>query len=510
MVDISMKGTTYSNKNKKWNVLFFVSIAFFFVIVLTGFVSADSVVSVESTHESLETGEQATISIELTPDVSVKSFEFSIEYNQSLISVSNLSEGSFFNGYNTFSSNGTINTNNGMISGVYSLIMGDGMVSSEGVLYTFTVTAMDTFGDKTSLIRLVDVGITNETSYLSLTIENLSLTINSSYDGPYMSSPMPLDQSTDVSTDLSQLQIYLYHTNGSTFNYSVSTNPDIGSLSGNLSEDSQITVSVSGLDYETVYDWTVFLDDGFTTNTSTFSFTTEDAPQDTDNNGGGSPGGGGGGFLPPAPPTEPEEEDNNFPPERPLPPHGVAYVEPGIKQTYTVSSWDRDEDQLRYQMNWDDGSRNDWSEYVQSNETVTFSKTFGEDATYNLSVRVQDEHGLNSTWSESYMVLVSYANESDIDMEDDGEIVAEVDNETGEASFIINRTKDNSKNMSMVWDFGDGTVLEGDSPKHTYSKPGTYTVSVTVTDEEGNVTLKTYTVTIPEPQQQVDTTLVEE
>ncbi len=510
MVDIMITGTNIVNINNKWKLLLFVSIAFFFFIVLTGLVSADSMINVNSTKESLDAGEQITISIELTPDVFVKSFEFSIAYNQSLISVSNLSEGSFFNGYTTFSSNGTINTNNGMISDVYSLIMGDSMVDSEGVVYTFTVTASETLGDKTTLIQLVNVGITNETNYLPLTIENLSLIINSSYDGPYMSSPSPTDQSTGVSTDLSHLQISLFHTNGSTFNYSITTSPGIGSLSGNLSDDGIVTVSVSELAYESSYDWTVFLDDGFTINTSTFSFTTEDAPQDTDNNGGGSPGGGGGGFLPPAPPIEPEEEENNFPPERPLPPHGVAYVEPGITQTYTVSSWDRDEDQLRYQMNWDDGSRSEWSDYVLSNETVSFTKTFGDRSTYNLSVRAQDEHGLNSSWSEPYLIMVSYVNESDTDPKNDAEIVAEVDNETGEAQFSINKTEIDSKNTSTVWDFGDGTILEGDSLKHTYSKPGTYTVTVTVTDEKGNVTLKTYSVTIREPQQQVDTTLVED
>ena len=506
---MNMKGTTYQNDNKKWKQLVMIIIACFFIVVFTSLVSADSVIRVKSTNQNLDAGEQATITIELTPDASVKSFEFSLAYNQSLLSVSSQAQGSFFDGYNTFSSNGTVNANAGMISDVYSLIMGDSMVNSEGILYTFAVTASEMLGDKTTMIRLVDAGITNETNYLPLTIENLSLTINSSYDGPYMRSPSPADQSTDVSSDLSQLQISLYHTNESTFNYSITTSPGIGGSSGNLSEDGVMIIPVSGLDYETTYDWTVSLDDGFITNTSTFSFTTEDAPSDTDNNNGGSPGGGGGGFLPPAPPTEPEEEDNNHPPERPLPPQGVAYLEPGITQTYTVSSWDLDEDQLRYQMNWDDGSRSEWSDYVLSNETVSFTKTFNEGSTYNLSVRAQDEHGLNSSWSESYMVLISYADEPETD-QDEGEIVAEIDNETGEARFTINKTQDSAKNTSTVWDFGDGTVLKGSSPHHTYSTPGTYTVTVTVTDEEGNVTMKTYSVTIPEPQQQVETALVED
>lgn len=36
--------------------------------------------------------------------------------------------------------------------------------------------------------------------------------------------------------------------------------------------------------------------------------------------------------------------------------------------------------------------------------------------------------------------------------------------------------------LSYMWDFGDGTVLDGQAPTHSYSRPGTYNVTVTVTD----------------------------
>lgn len=39
-----------------------------------------------------------------------------------------------------------------------------------------------------------------------------------------------------------------------------------------------------------------------------------------------------------------------------------------------------------------------------------------------------------------------------------------------------------SRDMSYSWDFGDGTVLDGPTPSHAYARPGTYNVTVTVSD----------------------------
>jgi len=39
--------------------------------------------------------------------------------------------------------------------------------------------------------------------------------------------------------------------------------------------------------------------------------------------------------------------------------------------------------------------------------------------------------------------------------------------------------------VDWTWDFGDGTVLTGPNPAHTYTVPGTYDVSLSVTDANG-------------------------
>jgi hypothetical protein len=46
---------------------------------------------------------------------------------------------------------------------------------------------------------------------------------------------------------------------------------------------------------------------------------------------------------------------------------------------------------------------------------------------------------------------------------------------------------------SYEWDFGDNEMSSDESPTHTYDKSGTYTVTLTVTDDRGNTDTKTRT-----------------
>ncbi len=39
--------------------------------------------------------------------------------------------------------------------------------------------------------------------------------------------------------------------------------------------------------------------------------------------------------------------------------------------------------------------------------------------------------------------------------------------------------------VSYAWDFGDGANTTGEVVSHTYSRPGNYTVTLTVTDDDG-------------------------
>ncbi|MCD5380558.1 PKD domain-containing protein [Candidatus Gracilibacteria bacterium] len=53
-------------------------------------------------------------------------------------------------------------------------------------------------------------------------------------------------------------------------------------------------------------------------------------------------------------------------------------------------------------------------------------------------------------------------------------------------------------NYTCKWDFGDTTSGEGNSTTHTYNTPGTYIVSVVVTDEDGNTATSKVTIVVTE------------
>ncbi len=67
-----------------------------------------------------------------------------------------------------------------------------------------------------------------------------------------------------------------------------------------------------------------------------------------------------------------------------------------------------------------------------------------------------------------------------------------------EVSFTDDSSDPDGTIASYAWDFGDGATGNGPSPTHTYSAAGTYTVGLTVTDNDGATAEVTRSITVQE------------
>lgn len=134
-------------------------------------------------------------------------------------------------------------------------------------------------------------------------------------------------------------------------------------------------------------------------------------------------------------------------------------------------------------------------------EEPDLSEQFLEPGTYNASVTiVGDERSRNATFS----LTVVDATAPHVDLAaDDPVAVGEDPNLDGTQS------EDNVGIANYEWEFGDGETAAGANltePAHSYDEPGTYEVTLTVTDTSGNVASNETTVVV---EQSSDSSLVD-
>jgi hypothetical protein len=134
-----------------------------------------TLVQVSPSSKTVSAGQTFSLGIACTPGQSIKSYELKISFNPSLLHVNTVTEGTIFNGYTTFFNEGTINNNAGTIIDVYGLIVGNGSASNPGTLVSLSFTAQAASGSTT--IDLFDVGITNDTAYIPITVTNGTVTL---------------------------------------------------------------------------------------------------------------------------------------------------------------------------------------------------------------------------------------------------------------------------------------------------------------------------------------------
>jgi len=121
--------------------------------------------------------------------------------------------------------------------------------------------------------------------------------------------------------------------------------------------------------------------------------------------------------------------------------------------------------------------------------TGTINHTWCDDGNYPVTLRVTDEEGFSSTANISVNISnIAPTVNAGLDLDAYEQDLVEFN-----GSF----TDPGCDSWTFAWDFGDGSSTTGTlTPTHVYTQPGNYTVTLTVTDDDGGLGSDTLKVTV--------------
>lgn len=130
-------------------------------------------------------------------------------------------------------------------------------------------------------------------------------------------------------------------------------------------------------------------------------------------------------------------------------------------------------------------------------EGVTVAHTYATAGTYSVTIMVTDNQGSTAAVTQQVAITEAPANQTPR---------ASFTYATSGLHVAVDGSGSSDPDGSIAstrWDFGDGSApAEGTSQEHTYPAPGTYTVTFTVTDDDGATSAAQQTVNVQSPPNQ--------
>lgn len=155
--------------------------------------------------------------------------------------------------------------------------------------------------------------------------------------------------------------------------------------------------------------------------------------------------------------------------------------------SYTISATDDDGDDLKYYIDWGDGTNTGWMGWYSSGESVTKQHTWDEPGNYNVKGKAKDEFGEES---DEVTLSIYMGNRAPNKPNTPS---GEIDGNHGiEYSYTSSTTDPDNDKVCYKFDWGDGSSTdwtgllnsgETVTESHTWDEPGNYEVKVKAKDE---------------------------
>jgi hypothetical protein len=85
---------------------------------------------------------------------------------------------------------------------------------------------------------------------------------------------------------------------------------------------------------------------------------------------------------------------------------GPAYGRPNTKYEFCFTGVDPEMDDIFCMWDWGDGSYSGWLGPYYSGETLCIHNSWSTDGTFEIRVKLKDEHGLESEWSDTHIIII--------------------------------------------------------------------------------------------------------
>jgi PKD repeat protein/lysophospholipase L1-like esterase len=173
------------------------------------------------------------------------------------------------------------------------------------------------------------------------------------------------------------------------------------------------------------------------------------------------------------------------PPPNQLPSASFTSSCTGLSCSFTNTSTDAD-GTMTHAWSFGDGT---------GSTAVSPSHTYTAGGTYTVTLTVTDDDLATDSAAASFTLTEPPPNQAPV--------ASFTPSCAGLACTFTNTSTDADGTMTHAWSFGDGTGSTAVSPSKTYGAGGTYTVGLTVTDDDGAVSATSQSVTVSAPTMRI-------